>query len=163
MVASLSCTLSLEPKATQPCAGRGWLDGYNFLIWGVCSVARHSCDSGGGVGDPKLSSLTSNSTCLIIDLSVLETACKVWQAQALQEFNNRSAWVVAYFTSCLCLLLQLAENLGIYIYICFSLRYCKHTAGRPTLKYKASMYIYTHIHLFVVPKKYAWHKHLEAR
>ena len=54
-------------------------------------MARHSCDSGGGVGDPKLSSLTSNSTCLIIDLSVLETACKVWQAQALQEFNNRSA------------------------------------------------------------------------
>ena len=35
---------------------------------------------------------------------------------------------------------------------------------RPTLKYKASMYIYiyTDIHLFVVPKKYAWHKHLEA-
>ena len=46
---------------------------------------------GGGVGGPELSSPTSNSTCLIIDLSVLEIACKVWQAQALQEFNIQSA------------------------------------------------------------------------
>ena len=140
MVAWLSCTLSLEPKATQPCAGRGWLECYNCLIWDVCSVARHSCDSGGGVGDPKLSSLTSSSTCLIIDLSVLETACKVWQAQALQEFNNRSAWVVAYFTSCLCLLLQLAENLGIYIFFHLG---TANTPGQTNIEIQ-SKYAYIH-------------------
>ena len=102
------------------------------------------------MGDPELSSPTSNSTCLIIDLSVLEIACKVWQAQALQEFNIQGSifhfMSTSSFATC---------RKSRYI----SRKYCKHTGA---CTYVNTKYIYTDIHLLVFPKKYAWHKHLQA-
>ena len=85
----------------------------------------------------------------------------MWQAQALQEFNNRSASLAAYFTSCLCLLLKLAENLRVLLYI-FRLGTANTPGQARSEIHSKYVYIYTNIHLFMVPKKYAWHKHLEA-
>ena len=91
---------------------------------------------GGGVGDPKLSSPTSNWTCLIIDLSVLEIACKVWQAQALQEFNIQSACVwVQESLLCVCVTGSIFRFMSTSSFATcrksryISLRYCEHTGA----------------------------------
>ena len=155
MVAWLSCTFPLNPKQRNPAqAGADWMATI-LLIWGVCSVARRSCDSGGGVGDPELSSPTSNSTWLTIDLSVLEIACKVWQAQALQEFNIQSAcvWVQE---SLLCVTGSIFRFMSTSSFATcrksryISLKYCKHTgAGQHCeihahiCKYKIYIHRYT--------------------